>query len=887
MAERVAHPVNSTTVSWFRTIRWGGTLLMVAFCLISILLLAQDVRKRLEALERANSDNAQWVMMQTEVEVLRLQTAVLQALEEKTPTGQSRALEEVRRWFNVLFSRVSMLEESEVYAPLLAKDEYAGDHGALRSYLDRTVPLIDGSDAGLTGALERMAQELPGLRMAARSITLKALSDFAAQSDLQRESISQTLVRLAILTGALIFMLTALALVMSRLYRTSEAQAEEVRQTGGRLSTIVANSADGIVVTDPNGLIQEFNPAAQAIFGLERAQVLGANALDLLFAEDAEGGQRAALITALEEMAPGKGPLRVEVDALRGDGSTFPAEVSIALSRPAGGSLIVAFVRDISDRRKTQRELTDALDRALAGEKAKAEFLAVMSHEMRTPLNGLIGSMTLLSDTRLDPAQRELLEVMEASGDILLGHVNSVLDISRAEAGAMRMREARFDVDRLVEEAVANQAGLAATAGNEMGIVALSGRIGRVQGDRGRIRQILLNLIGNAVKFTRHGKITVETEVLGAEEPDSSRVLVEFRVIDTGIGISETDLARIFEDFVTLDASYDRAAGGTGLGLGIARRLAEAMGGEIGAESVEGEGSLFWLRLPLARIATVTGADGVSADDPAPAGVADEDAPEDLPADVPAMPPMSILVVEDNEINRFLLRRYLEAVGHRVTEAVDGIEGVTVAERERFDVILMDISMPRLDGIEATRRIRAGSGLSAQSRILALTAHALPEEQARFREAGMEAGLTKPIGRTDLLRALAGVVPARAAAPAPAEDPVVDRTSLTELVGQIGADTATLLVRRLMEEGEALVGRVLAMALETDTALIAKECHQLAGTCGTFGTRRLRAVLSGIEAAIARQNLDEAARLLSGLAEVWGQTRAALEAEAQAFAPAD
>jgi CheY-like chemotaxis protein/HPt (histidine-containing phosphotransfer) domain-containing protein len=475
---------------------------------------------------------------------------------------------------------------------------------------------------------------------------------------------------------------------------------------------------------------------------------------------------------------------------------------------------------------------------------------------------------------------------MEASGDILLGHVNSVLDISRAEAGAMRMTEARFDVDRLVEEAVANQAGLAATAGNEIEIVALSGRIGRVQGDRGRIRQILLNLIGNAVKFTRYGKITIETEVLNEGEPDGSRVLVEFRVIDTGIGISETDLARIFEDFVTLDTSYDRTAGGTGLGLGIARRLAEAMGGEIGAESVEGEGSLFWLRLTLARIGTVTAPDGSLADDPVPEGMTDEDAPTALPADVPAMPPMSILVVEDNEINRFLLRRYLEAVGHRVTEAVDGIDGVALSEREKFDVILMDISMPRLDGIEATRRIRAGSGLSAQSRILALTAHAMPEEQIRFREAGMEAGLTKPIGRTDLLRALAGVELAKTAATtAVAEDPVVDRTSLTELVGQIGAETAALLVRRLMEEGEALVGRVLAMSLATDAAMIAKECHQLAGTCGTFGTRRLRGVLAGIEAAIGRQNLDEAARLLSGLDVVWTLTRDTLETESQAFAP--
>lgn len=856
-----------------RSARLAGGAAVILFCVVAILFLALDVRTRLNALERANSDNSQWVMMQTEVEVLRLQVAVEHGLNPLSKQDEVATLAEIRRWFNVLYSRVSMLEESSIYRPLLVRTDYSADHGKLRDFLDDTVPVIDGPSEGLIAALPTLQKQLPEVRLAARSMTLNSLSDFAAQSDEQRLSISETLVRLAVLTSTLVLMLAALALGMSRLYRTAESQAERLRQTGGRLSTIVGNSADGIVVTDPDGIIEEFNPAAQTIFGLSRDAAVGQKALDLLFADSPGGEQRAALIAGLDASASVDGaPMRIEIDAMRADGTTFPAEVSIAQTRPSDRRLIVAFVRDISDRRKAQAELEAALDRAVSGEKAKAEFLAVMSHEMRTPLNGLIGSMVLMGDTALDEDQRDLLRVMQSSGDILLGHVNSVLDISRAEAGAMRVAMTRFDIDELIQETVENQAGLASAAGNEIEIVHLTGPLGTVTGDRGRIRQILLNLIGNAVKFTRNGTITVETERLPSPDgqPDGSQV--EFRVIDTGIGISEENLDRIFDDFVTVDASYGRATGGTGLGLGIARRLAEAMGGEIGAESVEGEGSLFWVRLPL-RPAATADADSTFETDEADHPAGNED--------IPVIAPLSVLVVEDNEINRFLLRRYLESAGHGVTEAVDGIEGVATASARTFDVILMDISMPRMDGIEATRRIRAGGGASAKTRILALTAHALPEEQVKFREAGMEACLTKPIGRGELLRALAGQMPAQSGDGA--DVPLVDQSSIAELVQQIGSGLAAQLLRRLIEEGDATVTEAGRLMDAGDHPHLARRCHQLAGTCGTFGTRRLRILLSDIETCVARGDAGELDALMAALPTLWSETRDRLVVEAEAL----
>lgn len=880
---------------WTRRIR-NGLLLALAFAFLgTIPVLVQDVRARLQALERANSDNGQWAMMQTEVEVLRLQTALLAARDRP----EDAELDEVRRWFNVLYSRVSMLEQSGLYAPLLAAPENADDHRALRAYLSTVVPLVDGTDDTLAAALDQMAAPLPDLRAAVRRMTLNALSDFAAQSDLNRTSMADTLIRLAAVTGALMAMLGGAAVILGRQFRRAEAQGEALRQTGDRLSTIFATSADAIIVTDGAGVIRDFNPAAEAIFALPADRAIGAGALDLLFAEGPDGPQRQALVAALGTAETRASPFRIEVDARRADGQIFPVEVTIARAGSETGGLIVAFLRDISERRRAEADLMQARDRALAGEKAKAEFLAVMSHEMRTPLSGLIGSMDLMQQTGLSPAQAELMAVMQSSGDILLGHVNAVLDVSRAEAAADGPPALAFDLDTLIEECLANQAALAAGWGNDLAAQQPAGPVGTVRGDPGRLRQILLNLIGNAVKFTRNGTVTVEAERLPGPGD-----LVEIRVIDTGIGIEEADLARIFEPFVTLDASYRREAGGTGLGLAIARRLARAMGGDLGAESEPGEGSLFWLRLPLPPAtlpaalpaprtdASLPGNGPTSGPTSAETGtfpVADLPPGHPFPRDdlpLPVAPPRNILLVEDNAINRLLLRRFLEAGGHTVTEAADGLEGMARADETAFDLILMDISMPRMDGIAATRAIRGGGGPSARTPIFALTAHALPAERARFLAAGMDATLAKPIGQHALLRAVAGLLPDEAPSSPPEAPPVIDTATLADLVRHIGSPTARSLLLRLIEDGDRAMDRLTNGDIGADAESLAQTCHQLAGTSGTFGTAHLRAALIRAEAALQAGDTVGAQAFIADLPDIWQATRAALETERARLAAA-
>ena len=820
--------------------------LIVALCLGVILSLVFDVQKRLDALTRASSDSVQWALAQLQVEALLLRESL---------GAPDADLADVRKRIDIFYSRVSIFDNSILYAELRSRPAFDTSLKVLDDFLIRTLPLVDGPDDALRRVLPQLHLATATLRDAVRTMSLTGLEYFSIESDMQRGEVARTLRRVAGLTAMLIVALSILATVLLRLYQRSRTQAVENLLTTARLETIVATSVDAIVVVNRRGRVLEFNPAAEAIFGYDRHEAFGEQVTDLIFPPDSIPDTISAIETQLINPASGSsGKPRIELEAVRKDRSRFPVELSVASAANAEGEIFVAFLRDISDRLQAERDLTEARDQALKGEKAKAEFIAVMSHEMRTPLNGLLGSVEILGSTRLDAAQREIVEVIETSGQVLLHHVNSVLDISSAESGAIRPDRTPFILEALVREVLANQSGLAAAAGNQITLVAVTEPAGRVTGDPARLRQILLNLVGNAVKFTRNGTITVEIET---EPAQTDLQIVEVRVIDNGIGIKEADQARVFDDFVTLDSSYGREAGGTGLGLGITRRLVQALGGTIGMESEEGQGSLFWVRLPF-------GNDLIQ--------IAPAVAPPNIGQSVAPTKPLSILIIEDNAINRFVLRALLEEVHHRVSEAADGLEGVALADAVAHDVILMDISMPRLDGVEAARRIRVGNGLSKDARIVAVTAHALPGELARFQAAGIDDCLIKPITRGTLAHVLGG-------RPVISEHPIADQTQLPlidyqqlqDLVARLDAPTANGLLLRFVEEGDEIVPRLLRCPPDPDARNLT---HRLAGSAATFGAIRLGATLRAMETAV----LADAAviDLQSTLSFVWPATRADL-----------
>jgi PAS domain S-box-containing protein len=814
----------------------AALLFVVAICLSGIVALGIEVQRRLDVLTRANSDSIQWALSQLEVELMRLK------VQSGTPEQGDDGL---RLRFDIFYSRIRTVQNSPLYADLRALPEFAEPLQRISGFLDQAAVEFDtpGAQGLLTPAWRN---ELLSLLPEARRMSLIGVEFFARQSDRQRGAVADTLRGLVLLTTGLVIALSTLLLALVLLYGRSRRQSEDIRMTSARLSTIVATSADAIVVADRNGRILEFNPAAEEMFGRSRDEAVALNTQEFFPVVCPQTGAIATGDDPVAPENPARAPTgRIEALARKTDGGTFPVELSMAEAESSDGAILIAVLRDISDRRQTERELTEARDKALAGEEAKARFLAVMSHEMRTPLNGLLGSAEILHATPLDPDQARLVEVIETSAQVLLHHVTAGLDISRIEAGAIWTQVTGFSMSALVAEVVANQSGLAAAAGNRITVVTLGDPPGRVLGNLGQVRQILLNLVGNAVKFTANGSITIEIDP-GPLRGDA--VEIELRVIDSGIGIAEDDLGRVFDDYVTLDVSYGRPTGGTG--LGITQRLVRALGGEIGVESTAGAGSVFWVRLPF---------------------VTEPQSGIELEAAVaPGM--LSILVVDDNQINRFVLRSLLEEMGHSVTEAADGQEGVARAAAAAHDLILMDISMPGMNGLEAARRIRSGDGPSRSARIVAVTAHALPEDHRRLTEAGIPDCLIKPITRGSLSALLSGS-PSVATQTPHRNATLVDPALIDDLAARLDMDKLADLLRRFLDEGDSTIRRLAAGVPDAEARML---IHRLAGSAATFGATGLAMQLQRAEAALGT-GMD-GPRNARTLERHWMQTRGALAA---------
>jgi PAS domain S-box-containing protein len=391
---------------------------------------------------------------------------------------------------------------------------------------------------------------------------------------------------------------------------------------------------------------------------------------------------------------------------------------------------------DVNRRLEQQtRELRMMADAANQASLAKSEFLAAMSHDIRTPMSGVLGMADLLASERLTPSQQHYVETIRKSGVHLLSLLNDILDFSRIEAGRTELESVAFAPQQVLDQVHSLLAGQAIERGLSLRLENATSHSLVVKGDPNRLHQVVVNLVSNALKFTTRGEVVIALRELGATADD---VQLRFEVTDTGVGIPEARQAALFQPFVQADRSTSRHYGGTGLGLAICKRLVEAMGGRIEIVSAEGQSSRFWFDLTLPR------GDAI-------------EMPDRRSAVEQLVRPLRILAADDVAANRELLAIVLERGGHKIDLAQDGAEALAAASRGGYDVLLMDVQMPLIDGVEATRRIRSMPPPAGEVPIFALTASAMANERARYLAAGMDGCVNKPIVWDELFTTLGDV----------------------------------------------------------------------------------------------------------------------------------
>ncbi|MEO5375420.1 MAG: PAS domain S-box protein [Alphaproteobacteria bacterium] len=685
-------------------------------------------------------------------------------------------------------------------------------------------------------ASRRLAGPLKALSAAAITIT----DDISANPSLLTEGRDEVARLGSALAAMLMRLRDARHTLESRVEeRTAELRAAEetLRFQASRLAAILENVVDGIITIDEKGIVLSVNPATERLFGWSAADMLGRN-VSMLMPEphrSAHDGYLRNYLTTGHSRIIGIGR---QVEGRRRDGTTFPLDLAVSIVRMDDRTVFIGVVRDITERIQTQMALLTAKEEAETANQAKSEFLAVMSHEIRTPLNGVLGTLGIMLDNELSGEQRRLAEVAQRSGQSLLSIINDILDFSKMEAGKLDLSIGNIELRRLVRDVVEMVEPAASRKGLTIEVTLDPALPPWLRGDKVRLRQILANLAGNAVKFTEAGQVHIA--VASVASVAASPSVLRFAVTDTGMGISKADQARLFTRFTQVESSLTRKYGGTGLGLAICRRLVGLMGGEIGVDSEPGRGSTFWFTVAL------------------PPGEAEAEAlsPEPASAAASASVPRAggrLLLAEDSEANRLVATTILRRAGHTVDTVENGADAVEAVQTRAYDLVLMDVAMPGMDGLQATKLIRGLPPPLGRLPIIAMTAFAMRGDADMCLAAGMDGYLSKPVDPAALLaevsRWLGRTAPAgeTAVAATVGAQGLLDEAAIATLVEGTDLDTVRVIAGKVAEEMWSRAARLAEATQRGDVDAVGREAHTLKSLASTFGAGDLTSLARSIE----------------------------------------
>jgi PAS domain S-box-containing protein len=757
----------------------------------------------------------------------------------------------IRQKINIVLSKLFVLK-NDPYLLNFWENPGLGASGLmpLFQFETRAIAISDKPAQITPSDLLDLRDILRKARPVVRKISLRGVELAAAQSTKRRTKFARQLTWTGGFAIGFLIMLVSLLLLMDRMLLSAMRRAAALTASSRQLAATVAGSLDAIVIADSFSKIIEYNASAEGVFGWTRKEIIGRTMEDIFLPEGLRDAYKNAMNQPLlQDRSEAIYPTRFELSGRRKNGEEFPVELNMTFVKRNDDAIFMAYIRDVSDRKITEKALIEARDRAESADKAKSQFLAVMSHEMRTPLAGIVGIMDLLKTTKLSQKQDRYIQIATSSSTVLLDHINEALNITRIDVGKLELSSQEFNLPDLAETLVEVLEPLSNQKNLDLRLQLANNIKSNFMGDSHRIRQILTNLLGNAIKFTDQGNINFS--ITGSDGPETS--FVHFIISDTGSGIAPENHQKIFEEFVAITQGDQSQVRGDGLGLHISRKIARLMGGDIMVKSDIGKGAEFTLSLPLERVRKI---DGKVAE----------------PASFPHKENqnLSILVVEDNNVNREVLGDMLKGLGHSVSRATNGVEALDCANIQSFDIIFMDINMPVMDGIETTHRIRADSKLNSKACIVGLTAHGSDEFGEEAQQAGMDNFFTKPIRLEALRKIISDIVSNDQFA-------VIDEFSpvLTELFETLGREKVLRIGEKFFEELDIFIQQSIDGVFAEDHVALVEATHKMKGAAVLLGQNVLETPLDQLECHTLEGDVTDLTNSIQSLRNIAQQSKAA------------